>query len=781
MYFLGRAVSRIVRPVGLANGRNFSTSGSPSSLLTIHPEVADALARGAPVVALESTVITHGLSYPDNLKTAISCEENIRANGAIPATIGLLEGRMHVGLERNQLEILADVDSLKKAGKAPVKLSRRDIAPAMSLGYYGGTTIAGTTVLAHLAGIKVFATGGLGGVHRGGEISWDVSADLTELGRTPIAVIASGAKSILDIGRTLEYLETQGVTVAAYDNDGNWPAFFTAQSGYKAPWAFNNPSDAARAVYFAEKLGMQSGTIFGAPIPKEFEAVGLEIQKAVDQAVRDSEENGIAKSGRDATPWLLSRVKELTKGISIPSNIALLENNARIGARIAVEYAKLKANGGDGKTSPYQPVFEPIPTTLASRTTTTATTSQHSPLVIVGAAAMDITARPDVSSVAATHSTSPGSVHMSPGGVARNVAEAAHRVLQVLSTGDAFESNKPLLISPVGEDAFATVLALETEARGMRSDGLLKHLSSVDRTAVCNMFLDSQGDLQTGVADMGITSNIDLGLEKLLAKLSQVSPRIVAFDGNPTSETISKIVETAREQGAMTFFEPTSIAKCTRIIPALAKLVAYDLYDPYITGAFPNIIELRSMWEAARAEEDLISSSYWWTVVDTFGPDFQHTLSGKIRGDVKFLLEDGIIQMATQLLPFIKHLVIKCGSKGVVLVAHVTDKEGVANWISDKSSPSELQIVSRASDGSAVVIRYFPAHILDGDGSWNVTGAGDTLVGALLASLTSKGNIFFKPSQLNEAIYLAQKCAVLTIRSPLAVSPEISSMKVTVV
>lgn len=351
MYFLGRAVSRITRPVGLANARNVSTSGSPSSLLTIHPEVADALARGAPVVALESTVITHGLSYPDNLKTAISCEENIRANGAVPATIGLLEGRMYVGLERKQLEILADVESLKKAGKAPVKLSRRDIAPAMSLGHYGGTTIAGTTILAHLAGIKVFATGGLGGVHRGGEISWDVSADLTELGRTPIAVVASGAKSILDIGRTLEYLETQGVTVAAYDNEGNWPAFFTAQSGYKAAWAFNNPIDAARAVYYAEKLGVESGTIFGVPIPKEFETVGLEIQKAVDQAVRDSEENGIAKSGRDATPWLLSRVKELTKGISVPSNIALLENNARIGARIAVEYAKLKANGGEEMAS----------------------------------------------------------------------------------------------------------------------------------------------------------------------------------------------------------------------------------------------------------------------------------------------------------------------------------------------------------------------------------------------------------------------------------------------
>ncbi|KAG8731169.1 hypothetical protein FRC11_004827 [Ceratobasidium sp. 423] len=350
MHFLGRGVSRIARSsrsscssaIGVNTRTLVTSSPGVSGLLTIHPEVADALAHGRPVVALESTVITHGLAYPENLKTAISCEENVRQNGAVPATIALLEGKLHVGLERKQLEILADVGSLKDAGKAPVKLSRRDIAPAMSLGWNGGTTIAGTTVIAHLAGIKVFATGGLGGVHRGGEISWDVSADLTELGRTPIAVVASGAKSILDIGRTLEVLETQGVTVAAYSNDGNWPAFFTPLSGYKAPWAFDNPKDAARSIYFAEKLGLQSGTIFGVPIPKEFESVGLEIQVAVDQAVRESEENGIAKSGRDATPWLLNRVKELTKGLL---DIALLENNSRIGARIAVEYAKLKANG----------------------------------------------------------------------------------------------------------------------------------------------------------------------------------------------------------------------------------------------------------------------------------------------------------------------------------------------------------------------------------------------------------------------------------------------------
>ncbi|CAE6424026.1 unnamed protein product [Rhizoctonia solani] len=714
MHFLGRGVSRVVRSsASLANTRTLATSNSGlSSLLTVHPEVEDALAHGRPVVALESTVITHGLAYPENLKTAISCEENVRKNGAIPATIALLEGKLHVGLERKQLEVIADVESLKNAGKAPIKLSRRDIAPAMSLGQNGGTTIAGTTVIAHLAGIKVFATGGLGGVHRGGEIY------LTELGRTPIAVVASGAKSILDIGRTLEVLETQGVTVASYDNNGDWPAFFTARSGYKAPWSFDNPEDAARCIYLADKLGLQSGTIFGAPIPKEFESVGLEIQAAVDQAVRESEENGIAKSGREATPWLLARVKTLTKGLSIPSNIALLENNARIGARIAVEYAKLKANGVEGTNASYQPALSNTPIAKTS------VLSAKSPLVVIGAAAMDITAQPAVSSISGVHSTSPGIVHMSPGGVARNVAEAAHRVLQVLLPTPKFESEKPLLISPVGQDAFATALAFETESRGMRSDGLLKFSSPSVRTSVCNMFLDAKGDLQMGVADFGNITGIKGGLNKVLERLEAAAPKIVAIDGNESSSTISAIIEKAKALGSMTFYEPTSTTKCTRIIPAISNMIAKGEQNPYITGSFPNIIELRAMWELARSEDGPIDSPYWWQVVDNFGSDLHRILAAQIKGDMAFLVNDGIIQMATQLIPFIKHLIIKCGSKGVAVIAHITDKEGATNWISEGSRLQKRQVVARGSDGSVLVVQYFPAHALSQEGVHNVTGAG---------------------------------------------------------
>ncbi|KAG8725904.1 hypothetical protein FRC12_023898, partial [Ceratobasidium sp. 428] len=347
---------------------------------------------------------------------------------------------------------------------------------------------------------------------------------------------------------TLEYLETQGVTVAAYDNNGDWPAFFTARSGYKAPWAFNNPRDAAKAIYYADKLGIQSGTIFGVPIPKEFEKAGLEIQAAVDQAVRESEENGIAKSGRDATPWLLSRVKDITKGLSLPSNIALLENNARVGAQIAVEFARLKESGTQTACS-YQPAFRSIKPTES--TLSSPVSSQSSPLVIIGAAAMDIIAQPYADNPSAAHSTAPGSVRMSPGGVARNVAEAAHRVLESLSTPDASESLRPLLISPIGRDAFGSVLTLETQLRGMRTDGLLHLASDDERTATCNMFLDARGDLQMGVADMGIIESANLAVEKLLNKMEAVAPKIVAFDGNPSPDTIASIVQKAKDLGAM--------------------------------------------------------------------------------------------------------------------------------------------------------------------------------------------------------------------------------------
>jgi len=278
--------------------------------------------------------------YGKSFFCCFSCERIIRSTGAIPATICLLSGRLHVGLKASQIERLADPSN---AGR--IKVSRRDLAPAIAARRDGGTTIASTMIISHLAGIKVFSTGGLGGVHRGGELSLDVSADLTELGRTPIAVVSAGVKSILDVGRTLEYLETEGVTVGNFGPSKDFPAFFSRKSGFQCPWNFESTTQVAEMLYAQYRLQLSSGALIACPIPDEYEEAGLKIQQSVEQAIRESEEYGVSKTGKDATPWLLRRVADLTGGASIPNNIALVENTSRIGGEIAVEYAKLVAEG----------------------------------------------------------------------------------------------------------------------------------------------------------------------------------------------------------------------------------------------------------------------------------------------------------------------------------------------------------------------------------------------------------------------------------------------------
>jgi len=316
------------------------------SLIDISPEVQDALQAGSPVVALESTIITHGMPYPTNFQTALSVEAKVRSAGSIPATIGVINGRILVGMEKTQLETLSDRNDF-----GLIKISRRDLAIAAGLRKSGGTTIAATSLIASIAGIRVFATGGLGGVHRGGEISWDVSADLTELGRTPISVVSAGIKSILDIGRTLEYLETQGVAVVTYGPTHDFPGFYSPKSGFKSPWRVDTPETAARIIDTSQRLGLKSGQLFAAAIPEQYSSDADEIQMAVNAAVKESEENGVSKHGKEATPWILRRIAELTHGKSIPNNVALIENTAFIGGQIAREYAKLARSNAEDSHS----------------------------------------------------------------------------------------------------------------------------------------------------------------------------------------------------------------------------------------------------------------------------------------------------------------------------------------------------------------------------------------------------------------------------------------------
>ena len=301
--------------------------------LDIAPEVKEALDAGKPVVALESTIISHGMPYPQNVETALLVEQTIRDCGATPATIAVIGGRLKAGLSREEIEYLG------KTGRGVAKASRRDLPALVARGADGATTVTTTMIIAHMAGIKIFATGGIGGVHRGAEVTMDISADLEELAQTPVMVVCAGAKSILDLGLTLEYLETHGVPVIGYGTD-ELPAFYTRKSGFGVDYRVDSPAELAAMFRAQRDLGYKGGMLVTNPIPEEYSMDKAVIDKAIAEAVEDAKKDGI--HGKATTPYLLAKIKDLTGGDSLDSNIQLVFNNARLGAAAAVELAKLE-------------------------------------------------------------------------------------------------------------------------------------------------------------------------------------------------------------------------------------------------------------------------------------------------------------------------------------------------------------------------------------------------------------------------------------------------------
>ena len=299
---------------------------SMNKYLDVSPEVAQALAAGKPVVALESTIISHGMPYPQNVETALAVEGIIRENGAIPATIAIIGGRLKAGCTKEEIEYLG------RTGTAVTKASRRDLAMLCARGQDGATTVTTTMIIAHMAGIKVFATGGIGGVHRGAETTMDISADLEELAHTPVMVVCAGAKSILDLGLTLEYLETHGVPVLGYGTK-ELPAFYTRHSGFSVDYQVDSPEELAAAFQASLELGFQGGMLVTNPIPEEYSMDPKVINAAIGEALEQAAANGV--HGKETTPFLLAKVKELTGGDSLDSNIQLVFNNARLAARTA--------------------------------------------------------------------------------------------------------------------------------------------------------------------------------------------------------------------------------------------------------------------------------------------------------------------------------------------------------------------------------------------------------------------------------------------------------------
>ncbi|XP_059392848.1 uncharacterized protein zgc:136858 isoform X2 [Carassius carassius] len=497
-------------------------------LFIIHPDVKEALADHRPVVALESTIITHGMPYPHNLSTAKEVEAIVRAEGAIPATIGILEGSIHVGLSSDELDFLAQ-------SKMALKVSRRDLPYVISKGMSGGTTVSGTMIAAHKAGIPVFVTGGIGGVHRDGENSLDVSADLTELGRTPIAVVSAGVKSILDIGRTLEFLETQGVCVATYGDSKSFPAFFSRQSEFTSPYHVSSPQEAADLIGNTLSLGLQSGLLLAIPIPEEHAATGQQIEDAIQTAVMEASSQGV--TGRDVTPFILQRVNELTKGKSLQANIALIQNNAKVGSQIACALSKHKEKTGGN--------FRGDIKTRKSK-------DQRIDSYTFG-------------------QTNPGSVCQSFGGVGRNIADCLSRL-----------GHKPLFISAIGKDS--------------HSDAVLNYCKHMDTSAVARLqdqrtatycaVITQSGELSLGLGDMDIHQQIQ---EQYVSQFEDqlASASLVVLDGNIPVSTIDYVCRIAKKRAVPVWFEPTDADKaCKPFLSESWKALSY---------ISPNLAELCTM------------------------------------------------------------------------------------------------------------------------------------------------------------------------------------------
>ena len=299
--------------------------------LSITPEIEEAIKEGKPIVALESTILSHGMPYPENLEFAHKVEEIIRGEGAIPATTAIIDGKLKVGLNAEELELMCKADNIAKA-------SRRDVAVYLATKQTAATTVATTMMIADMAGIRVFATGGIGGVHRGAQETMDISADLQELSNTAVCVVSAGCKSILDIGLTLEYLETMGVPVLGYNTDA-FPAFYCEDSGFKVDYNAKDSQTVAKIMKTKWDLGLKGGVILANPIPHEYSMDHKVIDKVIDEAVKMAKEKGI--KGKGTTPFLLATIKDLTGGDSFASNLQLAYNNAKVASLVAIEYAKL--------------------------------------------------------------------------------------------------------------------------------------------------------------------------------------------------------------------------------------------------------------------------------------------------------------------------------------------------------------------------------------------------------------------------------------------------------
>ncbi|PGH19010.1 hypothetical protein AJ79_00044 [Helicocarpus griseus UAMH5409] len=790
-------------PMGYRSFHGKKQLEEATRFLKVSEEVQDAVALLKPVVALETTIYTHGFPYPENVALSSRLESIVRQGGAVPATIGVLNGVARVGMAPDELAELAGSSEKQKV----LKVSRRDLGYICGMGMAGnkmngGTTIAGTMVLAHLAGIKVFATGGLGGVHRGGESSMDISADLTELGRTPVALVSSGCKSFLDIRRTLEYLETEGVLVGAFA-DGrrgsvDFPAFYTRDSGIKAPKVICDEKEAAAIIYGQSRLNISSGLVFANPVPEKHSFPKEEIDNIIEQALELSELEGI--HGSDNTPFVLAKIKELSGGRSVAANTALVESNVARGTKVAVELSKLELGPSqDGSrhmpgqlgTAQFSPKPSTTEGTIRSPTATidrkpSLDTVQDTNVLVAGSLAIDFACdytplTKKGGDAPALHTSNPSIISQSLGGVGHNVALAA-----------SYVGSSILFCSVVADDLSgrAALASFEKSRSSLDSEGIqILSPTTGARTAQYVSVNDAKKDLMLAMADMSIMENPEKSLDfdnfwDPLIRRAQ--PNWAVIDANWSPEVLAKWISVAKSHGAKIAYEPVSTAKSTRLFtrPSYSSSSASSkpaihptctIPNNTIDLATPNRYELAAMYSTAR-ESGLFESAEWWQVIDSLEMPSGGSRDRLVALTTPDLVNEGIPQQSIQLLPFIPCIITKLGPHGVLLTQLLPRGDERLRSADFAQYVLERSYGDNGPVGGVYMRLFPPAEVLDGEDVVSVNGAGDTLLGVIVAGLARGGGDDTGLRRLEDIIPIAQRASVGTLRSADAVSKDIERL-----
>lgn len=674
-------------------------------------EVYEALTTGSkPVIALESTIISHGMPYPQNFETAFEVEQIIRDNGkffinylillgCIPATIGILSGIIHIGMSTSQLETFA------KIGRKCIKVSRRDFARVVGLGLNGATTVSGTMLCAHAAGIRMFVTGGLGGVHRGAEETWDVSADLTELGRTPVAVVCAGAKSILDIPRTLEYLETQGVMVYGWQTD-YFPGFWTPSTGLPIAARVDN-ADACGEIMRAhiDELQMKNGLVFAIPIPADLAAEAAPIESATLRAVQEAKDQKI--SGKESTPFLLARINELTQGQSLKSNIALVKNNARIGSLIALADHKHRRS-----ISSIPKHLTPLPRTCPH-------------ITVVGGSNVDIIARPDGGNMTVGASSFPGTTTRSVGGVGFNIAR------NIAGLGGKVSVE---MISVVGGDSDGQKIVSLAESKNIKNSHIITLPDH--STATYLAMLDSRGELVTALADMKIHEELT---PARLPTTTLANSSLTIIDANLSPQTILAATKYAH----VAWCDPVSIPKSTKIIPSLSKLHLIK----------PNAEELAAIASILLKSHVPVPTSL----------DAAAALGAKVlkcSGGLRHIL----ISFGSQGAVLVSRPV---RSSSTDMDGHISLTHPILKTIKGKGLSIRINS-KKIENGSAVF--FFLQEQLTSEEIMDVTGAGDSMLAAMAWQVITNKSDLEDLVKLSEAIVVGMCASRVSIMKTGAVS-----------